>query len=189
MKAKEIIKNVCIYLGKEELLSSSFFEENGNELSPINQKDLDLMLKCLNMITEEISMEYLPLTKTKQVQLVNGAINVYDIDPSIQEVLSVKSMAGRTLRYSIIANKLICLASKVEVTYKVYPDEIDINGNAESFDGKLSARVLAYGVASEYCFLQMLYDDAALWESRFKNALMVASRKKGELRLKVKGWL
>ena len=31
MKTKEIIKNVCVYLGKEELLNSSFFEENGAE--------------------------------------------------------------------------------------------------------------------------------------------------------------
>ena len=54
--------------------------------------------------------------------------------------------------------------------------------------GKISARILAYGVASEYCFLEMLYDDATLWENRYKNALLCAQRKKGELKLKKRGW-
>jgi hypothetical protein len=76
----------------------------------------------------------------------------------------------------------------VEVTYKVYPEKILLDGNAESFGGKISARILAYGVASEYCFLEMLYDDATLWETRYKNALLNAQRKKGELKLKKRGW-
>lgn len=83
---------------------------------------------------------------------------------------------------------MICLATNVEISYKVYPKTLDVNSMAENFGGKISARVIAYGVASEYCFLEMLYDDATLWESRYKNALLVASRKKGELKLKKRGW-
>ena len=67
-------------------------------------------------------------------------------------------------------------------------ETITFTSLAENFGGKISARVIAYGVASEYCFLEMLYDDATLWESRYKNALLVASRKKGEIQLKKRGW-
>lgn len=188
MTAKEIIKNVCIYLGKEDILTSSFFEPDGQEISIDAQKDIEKMLKCINDITEELATQYIPITKTKVIQLDGGAIDLFSIDDYIHEIISVKSLSGKTLRYVISGNKMVCLASKVEITYKVYPEEITLEGNAENFGGKLSARIIAYGVASEYCFLEMLYDDATLWETRYKNALLNAQRKKGELKLKKRGW-
>ncbi len=188
MTAKEIIKNVCTYLGKEEILESSFFEENGAELTKTQTKDINKIVDCINYCVEEIASEYLPILKTKMFDLSNGEINLKDIDSSLQEIISVKSHAGKTLRYAVSDKKLICLASKVEITYKVYPTHITTSSTCEDFDGRISARVLAYGVASEYCFLEMLYDDATLWESRFKNALLVAGRKKGEIKLKKRGW-
>ena len=63
-----------------------------------------------------------------------------------------------------------------------------LDDDAETFCERLSARVLAYGVAGELCNLEMLYDDATIWETRFKNALLFSSRKKGELILKQRGW-
>ncbi|MBE7075291.1 MAG: hypothetical protein E7376_04865 [Clostridiales bacterium] len=188
MTAKEIIKNVCIYLGKEEILNSSFFETDGQEITTAIEQDLNKILKCLNYITEELATEYFSLTKKKEIKLASGTIIVKDIDDNIYEVLSVKTRSGKTLRYQIVDNKLICLANCVQITYKVYPNQIGLNDKAEDFNGKISARIIAYGVASEYCFLDMLYDDAALWENRYKNALLVAQRKKGEIKLKKRGW-
>jgi hypothetical protein len=187
--AKEIIKNVCIYLGKEDILESSFFDPKSENVPPDVQKEVDKIVKCINDITEELAMQYIPILKTNVVDLEQGAIDVYAIDKNICEIVSVKTLNGRTLRYVVSGNKMVCLASKVEVTYKVYPEKINAESDAESFGGKISARVLAYGVASEYCFLDMLYDDATLWENRYKNALLHAQRKKGELKLKKRGWL
>ncbi len=188
MTAKEIIKNVCIYLGKEEILNSSFFETDGAELTKAEKKEVNNILDCLNFITEELATEYLPIIKTKELHLKDGSIALNEIDENLQEIVSVKSSSGKTMRYVIANNKMICLATRVEVVYKVYPKTITLESEAESFGGKISARVIAYGVASEYCFLQMLYDDATLWENRYKNALINAQRKKGELKLKKRGW-
>ena len=44
----------------------------------------------------------------------------------------------------------------------------------------LSARVLAYGTASEYLLVEGLSEDAEIWEDRFKRSLFMLSRKKGE---------
>jgi len=188
VKTKEIIKNVCVYLGKEELLNSSFFEENGEELTENLQKDLRKILMCVNMVTEEIASNYLPIFKTATVEITDGSVNLYEIDNKIQEIVSVKTKSGKNVRYKLLGEKMICLAKCVEIIYKVYPNEQTLEGDAENFSSKLSARVIAYGVASEYCFLEMLYDDATLWEHRYKNALLEAQRKKGEIKLKKRGW-
>jgi len=188
LKVKEILKNVCVYLGKEELLESSFFEEDGEELTPLHKKDLEKMLKCLNYITSEIASDYLPILKEKEITLKNGEINVFDIDENIHEIISIKSKFGKNLRYKYLENKIICLATNVVITYKIHPSEATLEGDAESFGGRLSSRVIAYGVASEYCYEEMLYDDASIWENRYKNALFVSQRKKGEIKLKKRGW-
>ena len=188
MKAKEILKNVCVYLGKEELLESGIFESDDVVLDSSQQKEIDKMLASLNLITSEIASDYLPIEKQKEITLTEGQINVFDIDQSIQEIIAVKRKNGTNVKFKHTCDKLICLATNVVVTYKVHPNEITLNSNAESFGGRLSARVLAYGVASEYSYLENLYDDAAIWENRFKNAMLVSSRKKHEVKLKKRGW-
>lgn len=188
MKVKDIIENVCVYLGKEEILDSNIFNANGSEPDAHQIKEVNKMLKCLNNITNEISSDYLPLLKEKKVEFNDGRLNIFDVDDNIQEIISIKSTLGRNLKYKLVDNQIICLANMATITYKVYPEELELNDDAETFSGRLSARVLAYGVASEFCYLEMLYDDATIWETRFKNALFFASRKKGELKLKQRGW-
>lgn len=190
LKAKEILKNVCVYLGKEELLQSNIFEDCGEEPSTLNQLELDKMLNCINLIVDEIASDYLPITKEKEITLTNGEIDVFEIDKDIHEIISIKNKFGKSLKYKYLNNKIICLASKVVVCYTVHPKKVvEIDDEAECFGGRLGERVLAYGVASEYCFLEMLYDDATIWESRFKNSLLIACRKKGEIKLKKRGWI
>ena len=189
MTAKEVIKNVCIYLGKDDILNSNLFIENGEELSTQNQKELDLMVDCLNFVTEEISSENLPIYKSKKINLENGKIKVNLIDEKIQDIVSVKGNSEKSLKYRIIDENLVCLANSVEVIYTVYPNKVNIDSNIELFNGCLSARVLAYGVASEFCYMQMLYSDASIWENRFKNSLLTDVRKKGNLYLKTRRFI
>lgn len=188
MKAKEILKNVCVYLGKEELLASNIFNEDGEEPEKQDLSDLNLMLNSLNYAIYDIA-DYIPVCKEKEVTLVNGEVLLHDIDDNIKEIISVKTKAGRTLKYKYIENKLICLATNVVIRYMAYPKEATtIEDDVEDFGGRVSARIVAYGTASEYCLLQMLYDDASIWENRFKNAMLTAMRKKGEIKLKNRGW-
>lgn len=188
MKVKEILKNVCVYLGKEEILASNLFEDGGEDLSSLSLSDLNKMIKCLNLILEEIACNYISIIKQKNISLKNGEVNVYDIDEDILEIISIKNKFGKTLKYKYNQDKIVCLASDVVVTYKVKPLTVALEDIIEGFGGRLTERVIAYGVASEYCFGEMLYDDATIWETRFKNALLMHSRKKGELKLKARGW-
>ena len=188
MQVKEILKLACSFLGKEELLDCEYFEENGEEITESVSKELDKLLTCLNVVTEEVAMSYLPLIKQKEVTFVNGKISVLDIDENIASIISIKNKSGRNLKYKYVSDEIVCLTTKAIVTYKVYPSHLNLDGTAETFGNRLSARILAYGVASEFAYSEMLYDDATIWENRFKNALLYSSEKKGELNLKQRGW-
>ena len=188
MQVKEILKLVCTLLGKEELLGSQYFDENGSELTDAQSGDLNKMLDCLNSVTEEIAIGYLPLLKQKEVTFVNGKILVSDIDNDILGIESIKTISGKNLKYKYLKDEIVCLVGRAIITYKIHPTALSLTSDAESFGNRLSARILAYGVASEYCYIEMLYDDATIWETRFKNALLYSSEKRGELNLKQRGW-
>lgn len=188
MTAKDIIKNVCIYLGKEEILASNLFNLEGEELGENAKKDLDLMMECLNFVTDEIASEYLPIYRAKIMETNHNKIKISDIANDVQDIISVKNKVNKSIKFNIIDGNIICVADKVNVIYSVYPKKINIESDFEYFDGVISARVLAYGTASEYCFIQMLHSDANIWETRYKSALLADVRKKGSIYLKGRSW-
>lgn len=188
MQVKEILKITCSLLGKEELLNTVYFDEQANNLTDENTKELNKMLECLNIVNEEIALCYLPLLNQKEVTFTNGKIKISDIDENIFSIVGIKNKLGNSLKFKYLKDEIVCLTTNAIVTYKVRPSILTLNQNAEDFSGRLTARILAYGVASEYCYAEMLYDDATIWENRFKNALLYISEKKGELNLKQRRW-
>ena len=66
-------------------------------------------------------------------------------------------------------------------TYQKINDEFD-------FYNGLSARIFAYGIASEYFLSDGLSEDAEIWEERFKESLFVLSRKRSETKLPKRKW-
>ena len=67
-------------------------------------------------------------------------------------------------------------------------EDMELTDTVEFFNG-LSARVYAYGIASEFLLVSGVSDDAEIWEERFKESLFVLSRKRGEHRLPKRSFL
>ena len=76
-------------------------------------------------------------------------------------------------------------ANEVEIIYKTFPTELTLS---QSFSSTIPERVYAYGVAREYYFNQTLFDDAEIWEERFKNSLQILTRKKSEIKMPKRRW-
>ena len=53
MTVKEILKLVCEFVGEKELADKL---RNGSETSSIEQKKLDSMLNCLNLVKKKTSI-------------------------------------------------------------------------------------------------------------------------------------
>lgn len=188
MKTKQVLENVAIFLGKEDLLECSYFTNSQDEISQDNQKDLDLMLKCLNFIVDEIATDYLPITKQKEVVFKENEFDIENLDDNIYKIIKIENKYGEKVKFNIINGKIIANLDEAKITYSSYAQKCELNGNVENFNGLLSARVLAYGTAMEYSFVNSLYDDATVWESRYKNALLVISQKKHNLVMPKRRW-
>ena len=189
MQVKDILKKVCKILGKKELVTTQYFSVSGRENTQDELDDLGDMLECLNDITGEIATNYLPILKQKEVSLSSGEIDVFSIDENILSIVKVKSVYGNVIPYKYYENKLQCFLNKAVIEYKVHPTMLTLSGSAETFGGRITLNALAWGTLSEYYFKAGMYDDALMWENRFKNALMFLCNGKSEIIIKKRRWI
>jgi hypothetical protein len=188
MEIVNIIKNACVFLQKDELIDTT--ELGGDSTSTEAQKkELNMLLRCLNLVYNQIATDYIPLIKTEKITPINGEILFSDLDKKILDIKRIQDKFGIRVNYKLYPDKILTINGEVEITYSYEPEEItSLEMDMESFSEKLTERVMAYGVAMEYSFISGLHDDASIWETRFKDGLLIAARKKSESRLPNRRW-
>lgn len=189
MTTKQVLKQVATFLGKEELLMCPYFTGEEKELTEEQSKELDLMLRCLNLIVSEISTDYLPIYKEKEVCFVDRSLNLDSLDSNIFQVVSLKDEYSTNIRFKIIGNELKADATNATIKFTAFAKDCTLDGEIDEFSVKIPDRVFAYGTAMEYSFISSLFDDAEIWESRYKNALLMLSHKKHNLVMPKRRWL
>lgn len=189
MTAKNIIKTACVFLQKDELLDVT--ELDGQETATSSQtKELEHLLRCLNLVISEIASDYIPLINREKLTPVNGKIQLSSFSKDLIDVLQVKDKFGIKTNYKLFPSYIETIDGDVEVTYSFQPTALsNLSSEMEQFSQKISERVVAYGVAMEYSFICGLHDDASIWEKRFKDGLIIASRKKSDIRLPKRRWI
>lgn len=187
MKVLNIIKLVCDFVGERELfgkLSSSTLSLE--ELSEKEQQKIDRMLRCFNLVNQEIASEYAPLLQKEEV--CGSIINFSTLSKKVISVFEVKNRFGFSLSFRQFQNHIEVKGNAKTVLYSYFPDELLLK---DEFEGSaaISERVYAYGTASEYLLLEGVGEDAQIWENRYKESLFVLTRKKGEHILPRRRWL
>ena len=114
-------------------------------------------------------------------------LNYADLDKTIINVYAVKGTFNRNVKYKAYTNYIQIFGKAKSITYSYLPDKSELDDDVEFFNG-LSARIYAYGIASEYLLCDGLSEDAEIWEERFKESLFVLSRKRSELKLPARRW-
>lgn len=183
MKLKEILKLVCEFVGEKEMFSKL---ENSTELSAKEKEKFERMVRCFNLVNQEIASEYIPYLCKENVS--GSIINFSQLSKKVINIFQVKGKFGLDLLFKVYPNFIEVQGNAKSVTYSFLPEEITAEDDVQLFCG-ITARVLAYGVASEYLLLDGVSQDAEIWENRFKQSLFVLSRKKGEHVLPKRRWL
>lgn len=188
MTVKNIIKNACVFLSKDELLNLTDLGGE-NQATDEQTKDLNHLVRCLNLVYNEIATDYIPLLNKETFLPDNGRIYFEDFSKKLLEIYRIEDKFGYKTNYKLYPNFLETIDGEVKITYSFEPEAIvSLDSVIESFSEKITERVIAYGVAMEYSFICGLHDDAAIWEKRFKDGILIAARKKSEIRLPARRW-
>ncbi|MEG1751454.1 MAG: hypothetical protein RR140_03640 [Clostridia bacterium] len=190
MTAKEIIELSAEFLGLDELLATNVFVTTGTAPTSEQLKEVNTLIRCLNLVLDEIATEFFPITKNKNIQFVNGEKLINEIDVNMLEIISLQNNDGTKIRFRADADKIYANTETANVNYRSRPISIlELTNNCDQFGLKLTKRIFAYGVAMEFSFINSLTDDATIWENRFKNSLLTQVRKNSEKQLPQRRWL
>lgn len=183
MLLKDVIRLACDFTENETLATKIKGEV---ELSTEEAKVVEQLEKCFNLVNNEIASEFVPIKKIEQVEVSNGKIMFSSFSKKPFKILYVKNSLGRKIRFKVFENYIMALCKKAIVCYSTLPEDLTID---DEFDTFLPERIYAYGVAREYYFLQTKFDDADIWEERFKNSLEILCRKSYCHKLPRRRWL
>lgn len=181
---------------KEVMLTSATFLQLDETYKVIESGKVDgdeeseLLLRCVNLVVSEIANEYYPLKEKSVVEANgNGEIFYEDFPKTPYDIYKVVNESGISVPFTRYHDRLIVpRVGKYEIYYSFVPAFLSLSDELP-FPEKVDARVVAYGVACEYCLISGMTEDAVVWDKRYKNALTVASFPYGEKRVKTRRWL
>lgn len=183
MYVKDIILKACDFTENDELGQAL---RNNGELSNELEQLKERLLKCFNLVRNEIVSEYMPIRKIVKVCTDDGRVDFALLGAKVVDIVSVRDNCGKNLIFKTFDNYLQTRKGEVEIEINIFPDEL---GYDDEFNSTLPERVYAYGVVREYCFIQTLYEDAEIWDQRFKNSIESFLRKKGNTFLPRRRWI
>ena len=184
ISVREVITLAAKALGRDDLCGA--INAAGSQPSG----EVASLLHCFNMVENEIALDYFPLKHTETFSTVEGGVLYQRFSKSPISIISVCSETGEELSYELRADKLVLSASaaRVVITYSYIPTTKTMSGVSD-FTMKVSARLMAYGVACEFCLTSGKFQEAAMWESKYKDALRAAGILRKTLRTRSRAWV
>ena len=172
MTVKELIKLTGSILKLHDFITGEFFKEESTDC-----ETAQALLLCYNLSLSEIAQDYCPLYQS--VKLASkGQVKYSDISTNtIASIKSVKTPAGSTLNFKCYDTYLQTESGDVVITYTYLPQPCaSYDQTVMSFGTVISPRLLAFKMASEFCYINNFYEAATMWDSRFKDAIKSATR-------------
>lgn len=173
MKIKDIVEMSAVLLQLEDVLKLDEFtgETSSEQVDELAKKNLDLLVRCANLSLSVLATNKYKLIKNQTFNSNNGEILFEDFSKNVYEVLKVVSNNNDVI-YRVYPNMIDCYKKGTyTVTYAYLPSYKNLNDEIDDFDKTVPVRVMAYFVASEFCFISGNFEDASVWEQKFKETL------------------
>jgi len=170
---KDCLQLCAVFLQFENVLAL-LSDDGGVNLSDEDkteaERELNMLLRCANLVIHEIASEYVHLKTYESFNTTDGHIRYSDFLKQPVDIYSVKK-EGNFCRFKLYPSELITQEGDVEVYYTYLPDKVETTGNLDFEEGKVNGRIIAYGTAAEYCVICGLYEEAVIWDKRYKDSL------------------
>ena len=190
MKAKDILKIASIFINLEKEFEG-IIDNSGEVASEEVQSEFEVLLKALNLAYLGIC-DYVPIKNCKEVEVdLDGKILFSEIAENIKEIFKVKDInLNKSIKYVECDGFLLLgeKSKKVSVFYSIYPEMLTMESEFTSFNGRVSEKCFALAVASEYFYIKAFYDEAEMYDKRFKDILKIETRRKTPIYLSKRRW-
>ncbi|MBQ4268819.1 MAG: hypothetical protein IJB97_04120 [Clostridia bacterium] len=182
MTVREVIKEAAEIVGAEKVKAYIDSNVSGGE------RQTEVLLRCFNLVENELALDYLPLKCEETFQTQTGAIDYASLSKKAVRILSVKDESGNSVPFKTFPDRLKTQAGVLQVLYSYLPEEKTLSGESD-FKTLASKRLFAYGVAAEYCLSCGLYEEAAVWDKKYKEAIAAVYKAHPPRRIASRRWI
>lgn len=178
---KEIIKNTLMLLGREnELDEVEHLEESAYQSS--TKKIVTSLIKITNLVLSDITRDIAKLAGEVTLTSDNEC-QIYYKDIG-KKVTGIKSIAINRFPVTFNLYPEYIKVGRPNTTYQIsyfYENE-PCRAITDSINLPISITpsAVSYGVAAEYCSINLLYDECNMWEQKFVRAMENIRDKCGE---------
>ena len=182
---ENVVRLAAQMLGLGETAEEYFDGQPSEETSRIVQG----LVGCFNLVENELAVDYLPLVCEETLSTdEQGNIEYARLSKKVAYIISVRDEFGAIVKAKRMPAQLALGVGKYVVRYAALPVEKTAWDRCE-YETGVSVRLLAYGVAAEYCLHKGLYAEHAAWNKKYKEALLIACKCRGVGRLKERAWI
>lgn len=183
MKVREILCAAAGMLGRAD--AAAFLTDGVGADVRALEGEVSALLRAYNLTESETALVYRPLRLSEKVSSADGTIAYSAFSERPVNVEKVRK-GGEEVDFTLLTDALKTAAGEVEVLYRYAPAAKTAEDDSEYGQGE--ARALALGTCCEYALSSGLYDEAVLWDKRYKDALAALCRACGGT-LKARRWV
>ena len=187
MTVREIMIQAAEFAGRQDIAN---YLRNGyaDDIESM-KKEAAVLLRCFNLTENEVALEYKPLIFEESVYAKDGIISFDSLSRQALDILGIRDEFDNKLPYKMYPQYLKTAPKTVKVSYSFVPEKKTENGESDYKNSVLSLRILAMGTACEFLLVCGLYDDALLWDKRFKDSLLkVCGKSTAKKTMPVRRW-
>ncbi len=183
MTVKECVMEAAALVGVDKSV-----KEYLDNVSDEAVDEVRTLIRCFNHVENELALDYLPLLCEEELETETGAVYYSELQRAAVRVLAVTDGWGEEIPFTLFPEYVKTGAGKIRIRYSYTPEEKFISDESD-FLLYATKRLFGYGMAAEYCIMSGLYEDAAVWDKKYKDAIKAAYRLKSPKKLRSRRWV
>lgn len=133
------------------------------------------LVRCFNLVENELALDYLPLLAEEKIKTDTGAVYFTEFSNAVSKIVKIVDCNGNSLPFKIFPEYLKTQAGEITITYAYAPKEKSISEESD-FKAYASVRLFAYGIACEYSLASGMFEEASVWDKKYKEAIRASYR-------------
>ncbi len=184
MQVRQIAALAAECLGRDDLA------ESARSATDSAHGETASLLRCYNLVENEIALDYIPLIEEERLAVQNGGVSFSRLRFAPVELRRVSDDEGSKIAFSLFPDRIAVKPSVlfVKIRYSYSPPQKSWDDEC-AFHEKISPRLIAQGIAGEFCLAHGLFAEAAVWDKRYRESLRAAHVVRRTLSVRARRWV
>ena len=186
MKVKEILNMTAEMAGEAQLVA--YYNQKGVDDLSACEENARLMLRCYNMITEELALEYLPLKVKEKVEVSNKKIYFSSLANQPLRIIGVYTENGKKATYKLINDYLELENGSFIIEYNYRAEPANSEDDCVYDETVIGPYTIAYGMLSQYLLERGRVSESNIYQEKYLSAVRARIAQRSNIKLPARGW-